>query len=813
MSKYLIIGGVAGGATTAARLRRLDEDSEIILFEKGEHISYANCGLPYYIGGVITERQNLLVQTPESFNARFNIDVRIHSEVIGIDTESKRVTVKKASSGEEYTENYDKLILSPGASAVRPPIKGIDDSRIFTLRNVADTDKIKHFVDNNKLGRAAVIGAGFVGLEMAENLHHQGISTTVIEAADQILAPLDFEMAAGIHQNFKAENVGLYLNDPVDEFIPSEDNLTIKLKSGRKIDADIVILSIGVKPEVKLAELAGLKIGKAGGIIVDEFLQTSAKDVYALGDAIEFPNPVTGESSLSLLAGPANKQGRILANNLVYGNKNKWKGSIGTAIAKIFSQTAASTGANEKTLKRLGIPHYSTIISAGSHAGYYPGAMPMNLKITFAPDGKLYGAQAVGTEGVDKRIDMLATVINSGGTIYDLQELEHAYAPPFSSAKDPVNQIGFNAENILEGFFKPLSYKELKDRNEEDSVLLDVRTDMEYQLGSLPAAVNIDVDKIRQNFETLPKDKKIYAFCGTGLRSYVASRILAHKGYEVYNLSGGLKIYKDSVAEQENQINIHVEPKQDNPIQLMNFEAIKVDACGLQCPGPIIKLKEEIDKITEGQQLEIESTDAGFYRDVDSWCNVTGNTLIDREQKNGKVKAVIRKGRIDGSEGIKSFDNGNNKTIVCFSDDMDRALAAFVIANGAAAMGKKVTLFFTFWGLNIIKSPEKPKVKKDMMGAMFSKMMPSSAQSLKLSNMNMGGMGSWMMKKRMLQKNVDMLDTMISKSMENGVNMIACQMSMDIMGVERAELIEGVHIGGVANYLEEAEQANLNLFI
>lgn len=813
MSKYLIIGGVAGGATTAARLRRLDENAEIILFEKGGHISYANCGLPYYIGGVITERENLLVQTPESFNARFNIDVRIFSEVTAINTATKSVGVINHADGTEYSETYDKLVLSPGASPIKPQIKGIDDNRIFTLRNVADTDKIKAFVDNNKLGKAAVIGAGFVGLEMAENLHHQGISTTVIEAADQILAPLDFEMAAGIHQNFKAENIGLYLNDPVESFISTDESLGLQLKSGRQIDADIVILSIGVKPDVRLAENAGLAIGPNGGIIVNEYLQTSAEDVYALGDAIEFPNPITGELSLSLLAGPANKQGRILANNLVNGHKHKWKGSINTAIAKVFSQTAASTGVNEKTLKRLGIPYFSTIISAGSHAGYYPGAMPMNLKITFSPEGKLLGAQAVGTDGVDKRIDMLSAVINAGGSIYDLQELEHAYAPPFSSAKDPVNQIGFNAENIIEGFFKPLSFDDLKMRDKGDTVLLDVRTDLEYQLGSLPGAENLDVDLLRSNLHMLPKDKKIYAFCGTGLRSYVASRILKQHGYDVYNLSGGLKIYKDAAADQENQLNSHIEANIKTKVPVMTFEAVKIDACGLQCPGPIIKLKEEIDKIADGEQLEIVSTDAGFYRDVDSWCNVTGNTLIGREQKNGKVTALIRKGAVDGAEGIKTFDNGNNKTIVCFSDDMDRALAAFVIANGAAAMGKKVTLFFTFWGLNIIKNPEKPKVKKDMMGTMFSKMMPSGAQSLKLSNMNMGGMGSWMMKKRMVQKNVDMLDTMISKSLENGVNMIACQMSMEIMGVEKAELIEGVNIGGVANYLEEAEQANLNLFI
>ncbi len=820
MAKYIIIGGVAGGATTAARLRRIDEFSEIIMFEKGEHISYANCGLPYYIGGVIKERERLLVQTPESFSARFKIDVRTQSEVLAINSDEKTITVKELLTGKEYTETYDKLVLSPGAKPVKFPIPGIDLPNIFTLRNVADTDKIKAYVDKQVPYSVVVIGGGFIGLEMAENLHLRGIKVTLIEAAPQVMNMMDEEMAAIIHQQFKEHEVGLYLNDRVQEFKKNGDALTIVLSSGKEIDADFAIFSAGVKPDVDVAKTAGIEIGKSGGIIVNEYLQTTVEDIYAVGDAIEFDNPITHQKTITYLAGPANKQGRILADNLVFGHKKKYKGSIGTAIAQVFDLTAATAGMSDKQLLSSGMTFKSTIINGGSHASYYPDAMPMTLKISFnAETGELYGGQVVGIKGVDKRIDMIATVIRNRGSIYDLQEIEHAYAPPFSSAKDPVNQIGFNAENILSGLFTPLSPYKMRDRKAAECFVLDVRTAEETQLGMLEGAINIDVDNLRTNLDKIPLDKKIYLYCGVGLRGYVASRILAQHGYKVYNLSGGLKVYNAAIANQNNEIAFKPQlieaSKQMLAETIKNLKLHDVDACGLQCPGPILKLKQEMDKLLPGERLRQTATDGGFKNDVASWCNVTGNKLISVTKEDGKIVAIIEKGVAKVEDGTMSLMSkpAKDASLVVFSDDMDRALASFVIAQGAAAMGKEVTMFFTFWGLNVIKKTDKPKVDKSIMGKMFGAMMPNHSGKLKLSKMNMMNMGRLMMKKRMQAENVDPLDTMITNAANMGIKMIACQMSMDVMGVKREELFDHVEIGGVANYLEKAEQSNLNLFI
>ncbi len=822
--KYVIVGGVAGGATTAARLRRIDEQAEILMLEKGPHISYANCGLPYYIGGVIKEREKLLVQTPESFGSRFNIDIRIHSMVTDVDPVKKTVTIKAVLTGDEYVETYDKLVLSPGAFPVKPPIPGIDSPHIYTLRNVEDTDKIKSFVDDTTPRSAIVVGAGFIGLEMAENLHHQGIKVSVVEAAPQVMNMMDSEVAAPLHHHFKEKGVGLFLNDAVKEFKQIGDIIQVSLNSGKVIEADFVILSIGVRPDTTLAKSAGLKIGESGGVWVDEYLQTSEKDIYAVGDSIEFPHPITGKPGIAFLAGPANRQGRILADNMVFGHNRKYKGSIGTAIAKVFDMTAGITGMTHRALKANGIKHDCTIVHAGSHAGYYPGSMQMMLKISFDPEsGRLYGGQVVGYKGVDKRLDLLATVIKNEGTVYDLQEIEHAYAPPFSSAKDPVNQAGYNAENIIKGLFKPLSPFNFHKRIKKDCFVLDVRTPEECSIDTMDDAVNIELDKIRENLDRIPKDKKIMIYCGVGLRGYVAARILKQHGFdEVYNLSGGLKVYKQTMSEQSNIIFFNRDEEEKEKGTEIASDSIKiqvksmaVDACGLQCPGPILKLKDSIDSIGYGERLEVKATDPGFYNDVASWCKVTGNKLVSRENNAGEITAVIEKYKATTPKPVVggSAPVLDHKTMVVFSDDMDRALASFVIANGAASMGKQVTMFFTFWGLNVIKDAKRPKVKKDMMGNMFDKMMPGHAGELKLSNMNMGGMGRRMMKLRMKNKNVDALETMIDQARKSGIKMIACQMSMDIMGVHKEELIEGVQIGGVANYLEEAEQANLNLFI
>lgn len=819
MPRYLIVGGVAGGATTAARLRRMDEHAEIIMFERGNYISYANCGLPYYIGGVITDRERLFVQTPDSFKARLNVDIRTNTEITAIDRAAKTVTAKDLKSGREYSEKYDKLVLSPGAEPVRPPLPGIDDPAIFTLRSVPDTDRISEYLDEHRVRHAVVVGAGFIGVEMAENLHHRGIMVSIVEMAPQVMTYLDFELAAQVHQHLKAKNVGLYLGEAVQAFERDGAGLKVRLASGKAIPADLVILSIGVKPDSRLAEAAGLELGPNKGIMVNEFLQTSDPEIYAVGDAIAMANPITGKTFLTYLAGPANKQGRIAADNIVLGNRRKYCGSINTAIAKIFDITVAAAGISVKALQQEGIPHLTSIIHSSSHAGYYPDALPLTIKIAFSSgDGRLYGAQVVGFDGVDKRIEMLAHIIKHKETVHDLVELEHAYAPPFSSAKDPVNLAGMVAENILAGVSRIIHWNELEQLDPANSVLIDVRTPMEFGLGSIKGAVNLPVDDLRERLDEVPQGKKIVVFCGTGHRSYFASRILAQKGFdEVYNLSGGFSTFEQAHQPQTNEdIFAHDYIAKDDQMYKKDETAtavgrtVEADACGLQCPGPIMRLKIEMDKLLEGDKLRISATDPGFVKDVPAWCRMTGNTLIGIEDVGKKYVATVLKG---GGEEIGASAGGRNKTIVVFSDYLDRALAAFVIANGAATTGKRVTMFFTFWGLNVIKKHNKPKVQKDLMGKMFGLMMPGSSRSLGLSKINFAGLGPILMRKRMQDKNVDQLELMIMQAQKAGVELIACQMSMDIMGVAPEELLEGVTIGGVATYLSEAEQANLNLFI
>ncbi|OIR02914.1 coenzyme A disulfide reductase [mine drainage metagenome] len=538
----------------------MDEKAEIVIFEKGEYISYANCGLPYYIGNVIKDRNKLFVQTASAFNQRFNIDVRVMTEVISVNADKKTITAKNQTTGEVYEESYDKLVLSPGAEPIRPPLPGITNEGIFTLRNVADTDYIKSYVERKDVKKAVVIGAGFIGLEMAESLHGLGLHVTIVEMGNQILAPVDFPIAAIVQQHIRSKGVDLRLSSAVTSFAKDDEQLKVHLKNGDVLDADVVILSIGVKPDTRLAVSAGLKIGDARGIWVNEYLQTSDPNIYAVGDAIEFKNPITQQSMITYLAGPANKQGRICANNIVLGNVQKYNGAINTAIVKVFNMTVATAGTASKHLTTANIKHIVSTTHSGSHAGYYPGAKQMSIQIAFSPeDGRLYSAQIAGFDGVDKRIDILSSAIKRNSTIYELVEFEHAYAPPYSSAKDPINMSGFVAENILLKRLNVFYWNEM-DKITDDDLLLDVRTVAEYERGNIEGSINIPVDDIRNRLDEIPKHKQIYIYCEAGLRGYLAQRILLQSGFEkVTNLSGGYFLWRNCTSEINHSLNA-VEP-------------------------------------------------------------------------------------------------------------------------------------------------------------------------------------------------------------------------------------------------------------
>lgn len=816
--KHLIIGGVAGGATAAARIRRLTEKDEIILFEKGEYISYANCGLPYYIGGTIADREKLFVQTPERFGRRFNIDVRTRSEVTTIDPAARTVTVK-APDGSVYTETYDRLLLSPGAVPVKPPLPGIDSEGIFTLRNVNDTDSIKAYMRDHRVRRAAIIGAGFIGLEMAENLHDAGAEVAVVEMADQVMAPVDYSMASVVHAHLAEKGVRLYLKTAVASFARNDDGLDVVFSDGRRITVDMVILSIGVRPLTELAAGAGLAIGERRGIKVDEYLRTSDPNIYAVGDAIEFPHPVTGAPWLNYLAGPANRQARIVADNMVLGDKVKYEGALGTSVAKVFDLTVASTGMAAKRLAQEGVEYRSVTIHPMSHAGYYPGATPMTIKVVFSPaDGRLLGAQIVGFDGVDKRIDQFAQVLKHGGTVADLTLTEHAYAPPYSSAKDPVALAGYVAGNVLSGRMDPIYWRELRDADRSAITLIDVRTPVEYAVGALDGAVNMPLDDLRDNLHRIPRDKPVVLYCGVGLRGYLASNILRQNGFsDVRNLIGGIKTYLSATAPLPEPKPFDADADSAHRCDAaaaapVGSAAVTVDACGLSCPGPIMKLKQAVADVTDGTLLRVTATDPGFARDAKAWCGSTGNRFVSHTTEKGISTVTIEKG--SGEKSAAPAPAGaTGKSFIMFSDDLDKALATFVLANGAAAAGGKVTIFFTFWGLNVIKKQHKPKTRKDIFGRMFGMMLPSDSRRLGLSKMNMGGLGARMMRLVMRRRNIDSLETLRDMAIANGVEFIACQMSMDVMGITREELLDNVTVGGVATYMNRAEASGVNLFI
>lgn len=816
--KIVVVGGVAGGASCIARLRRQDEFADIVLFERGKYVSYANCGLPYYIGGTIEKRSSLILKTVDGLEERFNLDIHVQTEVLSIDREKKQVHVKNLKSGKEWDEPYDKLVLSPGAAPLRPPITGIDDAEhVYTLRNIPDTDIIQERIKEGAK-HATIIGGGFIGLEMAENLVDAGLKVTLVEMAEQVMAPIDPEMAAEVHIELRQKGVELILGDGIDAF--EDKGATIVLKSGKRLNTDMTILSIGVRPENQLAKDAGLEIGERGGIVVNDELLTSDPDIYAIGDAIEIRDFVQGTPAQVPLAGPANRQGRMVANH-ISGRGDTYPGTLGSSIAKVFDLTVASTGNNEKTLKRLGRPYQAIHLYPSSHASYYPGSSPISLKVLYNPeDGAIYGAQAVGRESIDKTIDTIATAIFAGLSVYDLANLELTYAPAYGSAKSPVNFAGYVAENIRDGM-KVVGWDEIDKLVEEGAYILDISVEPEHDSGHLPTAINIPLHELRYRLDELPKDKTIYTHCSVGLRGYIAARILQQRGYDVVNVDGGLRTYR-IYNSQEDVVPIELPtakakteeakpvdaPKAVNP----TGNTVQIDCCGLQCPGPMVQVSRNMDGLADGDKLTVSVSDPGFLRDITAWCRTTGNQVLESRQEGKTFVVDLMKGQ-DAlpDQGVHVNETDDALTLIVFSGDFDKVMAAFVIANGAAAMGKKVTMFFTFWGLNALRKPV--KIKKDGMEKLFGMMMPEGASKLGLSKMNMGGLGTKMMRRIMKNKNVTSLEELIFEARKAGVLFIACSMSMDVMGIREEELLDGVEIGGVGAYLGEAGNANTNLFI
>ena len=830
--RVIIVGGNAGGASAAARLRRLDEKAEIVVYERGQYISFANCGLPYHIGGVIEDRNQLFVQTPAAMKERFNIDFLTGREVTAIDRTAHTVTIRDVATDNETTDHYDKLILSPGGSPLRPPIPGIDSAGIYSLWTVPDMDDIVRAVRAGAR-KAVVVGGGFIGVEVAENLREQKLDVALVEMLPQTLAFLDPDMAAYAHEEMEIHGVALHLGDGVKAFAKKADGtLTVTLSSGKQLAADLVILAIGVRPNTRIAEQAGLAIGPARGVLVDDHLRTSDPDIYAIGDAIEVEHFVTKSKALIPLAGPANRQARIAANNVV-GHDDVYKGTQGTSIVKVFDLAAGATGANSALLTKLGIPFRTVTIHPGSHAGYYPGSTPVHIKLLYSPEGKLLGAQAAGYDGVDKRIDVLATAMRLGATVDDLTDLELVYAPPYGSAKDPVNMAGFVAQNDLEGLAPLVRPEQLADELAKGATLLDVREPEETSCGIIPGALTIPLSVLRNRLEELPVGNKvILTYCKVGLRGYVAQRILSQNGFDVANLSGGYTSWEamttQGIEEQPVRPEREADDQQVNvsgpcPTAVASIaspsaaaaKTVEIDACGLQCPGPLLKLREALASTAPGDLIKVTASDPGFYADVAAFAQGQGLEVLDR-QRGKVITATLRRPLQPTTPAVVSTAPGradDHATVIVFSNDLDKVIAAFIIANGAQAMGKKVSMFFTFWGLNVLRKDESVRIKKTFIEKMFGMMMPRGANHLILSKMHMMGMGTGMIRGLMKKYNVAPIEAMMRSFQEGGGTFIACTMSMSLMGIHREEMIDGISEGGVATMLADADQGHINYFI
>lgn len=810
--KVIIVGGVAGGATCATRIRRLKSDAEIKIYERDYFISYANCGIPYYIGGLV-QRERLFVTTPEEMKKKYNIDAYTRHEVIKIFPQEKKILIKNLETQEEFEEYYDFLVLSPGASPLKPKIPGIESSKIFTLRTVGDADKIVEQIESGKK-EATVVGGGFIGIEVTENLVRRGVKVNLVEALPQVLSFLDKDLISYIHDELTLNGVNLFLGSAVKEFKEKGEKIEVVLENGISISSDFVVFSIGVRPEINLAKEGGLSLGETGGILVDEFMRTSDPNIFAIGDAVEIVNFVSGTKTRIPLAGPTHKQARVAADNIC-GINSKYLGSMGTAIVKVFNLTGASTGLNSQTLEKSGINYKFECLSTTNRPGYYPDSYPIYIKVFYESDsGRILGGQAVGFDGVDTIINSLATAIRFNAKITELKDIDFAYSPQYSHAKNPLNIIGTMAEDDLSGLAPKVTIFEVDELVKQGAVLLDIREREETLAKKLDNSINIPLTELRNRLNELDKSKLYIVCCGKGQRAYNALRVLLDNGFNAKYLSGGLTFYSSCFGgEKEKNTKKEGELKKEMSEIKKGEEVVKVDAKGLSCPGPLMKLKETLNKVSEGTLIEIEATDPGFFNDIKSYAQSKGLTLLSLE-KGKVIKATLKKEiPKEGLDSTSQTQKSDSVSIILFSNDFDRVMASLIIGNGALSMGKKVSIFCTFWGLNVLRKDYKVNVKKNLVEKMFGMMMPRGAKRLTLSKMNMLGIGTKMIKGIMKKYNVMSPDELLKSFIQNGGKVIACQMTMDLMGIKKEELIDGVEEGGVGTYLSFAENSGINLFI
>ncbi len=833
--KIVVVGGVAAGMSCAARARRLDEFADIVVFERAQHVSFANCGLPYHIGEVIKDRSRLLLQTPESLHESLAIDVRNATEVLGIHPESKTVTVRDLDTGREYEEPYDKLALCPGAAPVTPPLPGVDHPDIHVLRRIGDMDVIKAAVDGRgpsgrpPIKHAVVIGAGYIGLEMAENLHERGVQVVVVEMADQIIPPLDRELTTTMESYVRAHGIILQLGTQAAAFSQAPNGrLRVELKNGEFVETDLVLLAAGVRPNTELATAAGIELGPRGGIKVDAHMRTSIGDIFAAGDAVEVEHLVLPGTWLIPLAGPANRQGRVAAENIC-GRDTTFDPVQGTSIVKMFDMVAGGTGANQRQLDAAGIPYERVQIHPSGHAGYYPGTAKMQLKVLFEPvTGKLLGAGIVGFDGVDKRLDVLATALRAGMTVHDLESLELAYAPPFGSAKDPINMAGFVASNVLKKDLR-LWYPSEYPGATDGARIIDVRGPQEYAIWHLPGAENVPLPTMREAQQEWDRDQPIRLYCAVGFRSYLAYRALVQRGFtDVKTLSGGMTTFRSyhdvpsetavdtaepvvNYGEDLTGINTH-RTAANGPVAASGV-SVDLDCTGLACPGPIMALQSKMAELAAGDEVLAHVSDPGFRLDAPVWAAKNGHSMLDLVPEGPGYAARFRKGGSEVAAGGPAARLKDKKSFVVFSGEFDRVLASFILANAAASMGDEVSMFFTFWGLNALRREDPPTRAKTAIDRAFATMLPSGPNSLPLSTMNMLGGGPALIKKIMKDHHVPSLPQLIASAQQSGVRLIACTMTMDLLGIAEDDLIDSVELGGAAMFFGEANESNGAFFI